>query len=452
MDLRHVFLHALEGWGEREVLIEGDRGIALRETAVGVVAMSDLLRAADRGETGHVGLFLPNSHAFVVSFYGALFAGKIPAPINPMTPAAELAYMIRVAGVKTLLTISPLRKNIEKLAAEGLGDVQAFYLDEMIGSLDAQAKAAMAQRCHPGRLKEMLAEAVPDVACLLFSSGTTGKPKAVMLTHSNLIENHRAVAKCFDFGPGDTVSGLLPMFHSFGLCVFYLAFITGARFVLAPRFTPTEFLKSMEKHEINLLLLVPQIYQVLAHTDGVRETGWSRIRLCLAGGAPIPPALREQWKAATGLTLYMGYGLTENSPVVSICVPDRQREGSAGRPLPGIEAKILDEKGRPLSANEEGEICVRGHSVMKGYYGNPAATREMIDPEGWMHTGDSGYLDADGYLYVCGRKKDIIIVAGENVHPVEIEDALTTHPDVAEAAVMGVADDVRGEAPKAFVV
>jgi len=452
MDLREAFVESAHRWGDRETILEGDRGFKLSELAAGVAAMSDLLRSADRSQTGHVGLLLPNTHASVPAFFGAIFAGKVPVPMNPQAPPAELGSMISATGIQTVLTLSPLRRSVEALAREGLAGLTAFYLDEMGAGLDDRAKSAPAGLGPLRRLEAMLGQKIPDVACMLFSSGTTGQPKAVMLTHRNLMSNFLSVRQVFDYGPQDTVYGLLPLFHSFGLFVFNLALFGGPRFVMASRFVPLEALRAIEKYRITIFLLVPQIYQALTRTDTARSLDWSSVRICLAGGAATPKALREAWKELTGRTLYQGYGLTENSPVVSLCVPESQREGSVGKPMPGVEVKIVDEDEQSLEPGRQGEVWVRGPSVMKGYYNNPQATRETVDPAGWLHTGDYGLLDEDNFLFISGRKKDIIIVAGENVHPSEIEEALLSHPDVGEACVVGVPDEAHGEVPKGFVV
>ncbi|OPZ22697.1 MAG: Long-chain-fatty-acid--CoA ligase [candidate division BRC1 bacterium ADurb.BinA364] len=452
MDVRHKFLESLDKWGDEETILDEGRRYSASQLARVTVWMRNRLRAEDDSETGNVAILLPTCAAFIPAFYGSIFAGKIPVPINPTVPAAELAWMLDHIGARIVLTAAPLRPVVEALPASGAQGVRAMYLDEELGQLGFGAKLAMALQCRPSKLKAALREPPNETACMLFSSGTTGKPKAVMLSHAALIANHEAIRLRYDFGPRDTVLCALPLFHSFGLCVFHLAFWSGARIAMHRKFQPRAVLRDIQNEGVTIMLVVPQIYQMLLRNADMAKTDWSRMRLCLSGGGPAAAALREDFERATGKRYHQGYGLTEYSPVVALETPDRAREGSVGPLLPGVEACILDSSGKTLPLGQDGEICVRGPSAMSGYYKQPEATRAMIDAEGWIHTGDCGHLDSDGFLYVSGRAKDIIIVAGENVHPLEIEEALLAHPDVAEAAVIGVPDATHGEAPYAYVV
>jgi long-chain acyl-CoA synthetase len=452
MDTRHMFVQSLQRLGDQRLFIEGERYVTLEELAVSVVALSDLLRVADTSETGNVAILLPNTTAFVAAFYGATFAGKTPVPTNPLIPPQEMIGLFRDIGVKTILTASPVRPLIEGLEKCGLEGAQVFYLDEMRDAMDEEARAAMAERCHPSRLEKMLEEEPNELACMLFSSGTTGRPKAVMLTHENLISNNQAILECFSVCIKDGIYGALPFFHSYGLCCLHLALWGGCRFFMAPRFSPGSALRAVREHRLNVLMLVPEMWRLLLKSDALVTIDWASVRLALGGGAPVSIQLRDEWEKATEEPLYAGYGLTEFSPVIAIGVPGRHCRGSVGKPLAGVEVRIVDEQGQEIEVGREGEIWARGPSCMKGYYGNTEATAGMLDSEGWLHTGDHGKVDAVGYLFVGGRKKDIIIVAGENVLPEEVEEALTRHPAVAEAAVIGVPDPTRGEVPKGFAV
>jgi len=454
MDLRHAFVETVASHGDQPRIFAGDDGFSYPQLAVGVVAMNDLLRAVDQSETGAVGLLMPNTHAFIPAFYGAMFAGKIPTPMNPLAPPPELAAMIQSVGIRTVLTVSPLRPLIEGLEQAGLQSIQAFYLDEMAAQLDDAGRKALAERCNPARLGEMLSEEIPDTACMLFSSGTTGMPKAVMLTHDNLLSNNHAIDQIFQIDDeNDVLLCVLPFFHSFGLMTLHLTLIGGkGRLVCMPRFAPGDVLAAIEKHKATVILLVPQMWGLLIRAARKKPADFSSLRICVTGGGPPTDELRKAWHAVSGKKLHTGYGLTEFSPVVGAEVEGAERKGSIGKPLPGVEVHIADDDGQILATGEEGEIWLRGPEVMKGYFNNPEATKEAVDAEGWLHTGDFGKLDEDGFLFICGRKKDIIIVAGENVHPQEIEEALESHPDVAEGAVIGAPDPTRGEVPKGFVV
>ncbi len=447
MDMRQLFVQCIERCGDRPIILEGSAGYTMQQIGGEVAAMSDLLRR-DASPSGAIAILMPNTRAFIPAFYGAIFAGKIPVPLNPMLAPKELAQMMDVIEGSTLLTISPMRHLVEKILAEKPA-LQTVYLDQIGQQADPEMVAKLAD---PRRLAGMLEQPIGDVSCMLFSSGTMGRPKAVMLTHQNLIENNKAIQECWTFDENDTLFGLLPFFHSYGLAVLHLALWGGGRFLMMPRFMPGDTLRAIREHQVTILMLVPEMFKVLTHADGVKDIDWKTVRLCLTGGGPAPASLRQAWKEVTGEMLYEGYGLTEYSPVVSIGIPGAYRENSVGKPLPGVAIRIVGPNGANQPANEPGEILVKGPSVMKGYYKQPEATAEMIDAEGWLHTGDVGYVDADGFLFVSGRAKEIIIVAGENVLPQEVEEALLSHPAVAEAAVVGVNDPMRGELPFAFVV
>lgn len=450
MDLRHLFLDCLKQKGESPRIIEGNAGHSMIELAGQTAALTDILRK-DTSPSNSIGILMPNSRAFIPAFYGSLFAGKIPVPINPLLPPKELVQMLQVIKARTLLTLSPLMPLAQKPEIVESG-IEVHFLDQLGEALLKAGPETMAKLGNPQRLTEMVNEEISDVAVMLFSSGTTGLPKAVMLTHQNLIENIRAIQVAYDFSEKDTVFGMLPFFHSYGLCALNLALLGGARYLMVPRFNPAETLRAIREHDITILMLVPEMFKVLARLDGVKDIDWSRVRLCITGGGPSSAALRELWRETTGHTLYAGYGLTEYSPVVSIGIPGQYKEDSVGKPLPGVSIRIVDSSGHDLSAGKDGEILVKGPSTMKGYFEQPEATAQMIDAEGWLHTGDVGRVDEEGFLYISGRAKDIIIVAGENVLPQEVEDALALHPAVAESSVIGVPDDVRGEVPVAFVV
>ena len=228
-----------------------------------------------------------------------------------------------------------------------------------------------------------------------------------------------------------------------------LPLLTGSKMVLVDRFQPLRVLGLIQEHKISVFLAIPSMYRVLAAAEGDFDV--SSVRFPISGGEPLPAATAEAFEKRFKVPIFEGYGQTEAAPVVTLNTPDRWKPGTIGRPVPGVEVAIWDEQNRPLSAGEVGEIMVRGRNVMKGYHHLPDETAKTIT-NGWLHTGDLGRLDEDGFVLITGRKKDLIISAGENIYPREIEDALTQHPKVKEVAVIGVKDDVRGEVPKAFVI
>ena len=296
-----------------------------------------------------------------------------------------------------------------------------------------------------------------DPAVLQYTGGTTGVPKGAVLTHANLTTQIQQLMRWLpEYAPGhERVLGILPLFHVFAMTAVMLeAVATGAEMVLLPRMDLEVLMKTIRRTRPSLVPGVPTLYTAIANAaDKASGINLSSIRICLSGGAPLPDEVRKRFESLTGCTLVEGYGLSETSPVVTINPPGTAgKPGSVGLPIAGttIEIRAVDESHRILPQGESGEVCIRGPQVMAGYWNRPDETaRVMID--GALRTGDVGYLDADGYLFLVDRLKDLIICSGFNVYPRNIEDALYRHPAVAEAAVIGVRDDYRGEAPKAFV-
>jgi len=287
---------------------------------------------------------------------------------------------------------------------------------------------------------------------LMYTSGTTGTPKGVELTHTNIVENYRDTVTVYDFHEKHSFICVLPLFHSFGMTtMMVLSNMIGARLVLVPQFLPQKLAEYFNTYTNCLYFGVAPMYQVLAFLAKSKGLKYSNLELCVSGAAALPMDVKDNFEAATGVTIYQGYGLSEASPAVSLNLPGRHKPGTIGRTIDNVELQIWDDAGNRLPNGEIGEIMVRGKNVMKGYYKNPAVTAQTITPEGWLYTGDLGLLDDDGYTTIVGRKKELIICAGENIYPLEIEDVLMTHPAVAEAAVIGIPHPKKGEEPKAFV-
>jgi long-chain acyl-CoA synthetase len=252
--------------------------------------------------------------------------------------------------------------------------------------------------------------------------------------------------------PDDVFLCVLPLFHSFAItAAMLLPVLSGARIVLQRRFMASQTLKLISDERVSVLMLVPAMYELLVKSQLLGKTQLGSLRYAISGGGPLSPVLEKAFEDATGFPLLNGYGLTETAPVVSVNLPQKRRLGSIGFPLPNLRVEIWDDRDQRLEHGGIGEIMVQGDNVMKGYYGLEEETRQVITKEGWLHTGDSGFLDDDGFLYITGRKKDLIICGGENIYPQEIEDVIAAHPAVELVAVVGAHDKLRGEYPKAFV-
>ena len=387
------------------------------------------LQAGDR-----VGLMLPNSLAWPVAYYGVLRAGGTVVPINPLLKSRELTHYLVDSGASVLITAGDQQPDV---------DVAVLELDRFRELLANQEP-----------LIEVVARAPDDTAVILYTSGTTGRPKGAELTHDNLTRNATVTATTLiGLGPEDVVLGCLPLFHSFGqTCALNASVRSGASLTLLPRFDAGRALDLMARDAVTVFAGVPTMYSALLHHPGAADASVRSLRLCVSGGAALPVEVLSGFEATFGTVILEGYGLSETSPVACFNHPDRSRRpGSIGTPIEGVEMRLVDEVGDVAPAGEVGEIAIRGHNVMKGYWGQPEATAAVM-ADGWFRTGDLGRRDEDGNYYVVDRKKDLIIRGGFNVYPREVEEVLYEHPAVAAVAVVAIPDDRLGEEVGAAVV
>jgi long-chain acyl-CoA synthetase len=407
------------------------------------IAASLLARGVVPGQA--VAIMVPNLPEFSMSYYGILYAGCTVVPLNVLLSGPEVQYHLEDSGAKLLIAHSMFGEPAQAGAA-AVG-VEIVWADGDGGDgIGALAQAAPI---------EALEETLPtDTAVILYTSGTTGKPKGAELTHSNLFINCALVVpRLIPLGADDVALGTLPLFHSFGqTCIQNASIAQGATFTLLPRFGPQEAFDVMERDRVSLFAGVPTMYFALLHHEPERSPDLSALQWCMAGGAPLPVEVMKAFEAKFGVDILEGYGLSETSPVASFNVPERpRRPGSIGYPVWGVEMAILDEKDQPLPDGERGEICIRGHNIMKGYLNRPDATAEALRG-GWFHSGDVGIRAADGSYEIVDRVKDMIIRGGFNVYPREVEEVLYAHEDIVEAAVLGVPHESHGEEVKAVVV
>ena len=400
--------------------------------------MSMGIRPGDR-----IGLMVPNVPEFGLVFYAALRCGAVVVPMNPLLKEREIAYYLGDSGARFLF------------AWHGIADVAA-----------AGAKEAGAERVVVGTPEfaesyssqppagEAAARGPSDTAVILYTSGTTGRPKGAELTHAGLNRNQEVVARnLLLLTPDDVVMGCLPLFHVFGLtCGLNAAIACGATLTLIPRFSADKALAVIARDHVTVFEGVPTMYAAMLGTDPSSRPDVSSLRLCISGGAAMPVEVMRQFEEAFGCIVLEGYGLSETSPVASFNHPHAPRKpGSIGTPIEGVDMRLVDKDRQEVPAGEVGEIEIRGHNLMKGYWGRPEATEATIR-DGWLATGDMARADEDGYLYIVDRKKDLIIRGGYNVYPREVEEVLYEHPAVAEAAVVGIPHESLGEDIGAAVV
>ena len=376
-----------------------------------------------------IGVMLPNVPAFPIVFYGALAAGATVVPMNPLLKNREVAYYLGDSGAKVLFTWHEAAVE----AAKGAAGTGTKVLE-----VDEPDMGALLAGLTPSSV--IAEQADDDDAVILYTSGTTGRPKGAELTHANLTRNAELAAhEMLSAGPGDVMMGCLPLFHVFGLTAGLNAtIVSGGTLTLLPRFDPGKALEIIGRDQVTIFEGVPTMYAAMLHHRAHDSAHTSSLRTCISGGAAMPLEIMRGFEQTFGCMILEAYGLSETSPLASFNHPDRERKpGSIGTPVEGVEMRVVDGDGASLPVGEVGEIAVRGHNVMKGYWGKPEATAEAI-PDGWFRTGDLAKVDSDGYFFIVGRQKDLIIRGGYNVYPREIEEVLHEHQAVAEVAVIGI--------------
>jgi long-chain acyl-CoA synthetase len=422
--------------GDRPALKLDDAVVTYSQLDEGVARAAGLLKSTGVEPGDRVGVMLPNVPYFAVAYYGVLRAGGVVVPMNVLLKGREVAFYLQDSGAKALFAW------------------HQFEEAARAGAEDAGAELILVE---PGEFEQLLADAEPmredverdgsDTAVILYTSGTTGKPKGAELTHSNLVRNCEVTAGSLaEITEEDVLLGALPLFHSFGqTCGLNSAVRVGACMTMIPRFDPGKALEIIQRDKVTIFQGVPTMYHALLNHPEKEKYDVSCLRLCISGGSAMPGEVMKGFEEAFGCVILEGYGLSETSPVASFNHPDRERKpGSIGTPIEGVEMKVVDEDGNEVEQGEVGEIAVRGHNVMKGYWNRPDATDEVMR-DGWFRTGDMAKVDEDGYFFIVDRKKEMIIRGGYNVYPREIEEVLYEHPAVSEAAVVGVPDEKMGE-------
>jgi long-chain acyl-CoA synthetase len=413
-----------------------DLTISYRQLSDAARRVASLLASAGVSRGDRVGLMMPNIPAFPVAFYGALTAGAVVVPMNPLLKGREVAYYLSDSGARLLFAW----REFAGEAAKGAADVGA----EVIQVDDVDLSSALAG--HSPAAGSADADDTDD-AVILYTSGTTGQPKGAQLTHGSLARNARLTAETLlQNHRDDVMMGCLPLFHVFGLtCGLNATVVAGGTLTLLPRFDAGKALDIIARDRVTIFEGVPTMYAGMLHHPAADSADTTSLRVCVSGGAAMPVEILRGFEEKFGCMILEGYGLSETSPVASFNHPHRPRKaGSIGTPVEGVEMRLVSDAGDAVPAGEVGEIAIRGHNLMKGYWGKPEATAEAI-PDGWFRTGDLARVDEDGYYYIVDRKKEMIIRGGYNVYPREVEEALHEHPAVAEVAVVGMPHADLGE-------
>ncbi|MFM9994387.1 MAG: class I adenylate-forming enzyme family protein [Phycisphaerales bacterium] len=420
----------------RRAAIDDDRAWRAVELVVGALHLAAEIEPRCRSAT--LGVLLPTTGAFPLAALAGWMLGKTVVPLNYLLKPEELAFVVQDCETDTVVTAGPM---VDFIGARP--DVpNLLELDKL-----RHRFRGVPEPRWPATAGD------DDLAVLLYTSGTSGRPKGVRLTHGNLSSNLRQITAHVDFTRRDRLLGVLPQFHSFGLTVLTLLPLTiGCPVVYSARFVPHKIVGLIREHRPTVFIAIPSMYNALLHVKDAKPEDFASLRYIVSGGEPLPEAVFNGFRERFGVTINEGYGLTETSPVTNWCRPNEWRPRSVGPALPGIDQRIVDPAtGRVLGPNQDGEVRMKGPNIMSGYFKRPDESAAVFDELGYFKTGDMGRLDDDRHLFITGRIKEMIIVGGENVFPREIEEILNQHPTVGASGVIGQMDPMRGELPVAFV-
>ena len=425
----------------RNLLLRPFRGVIVddQRTWRGIdlmVVAWHLAREIDRTSSSErIGVMLPTSGAFPAATIAAWTLGRTIVPLNYLLSRSDLEYVARDAGLDAVITVGPMVD---------------FIGGPIPGLREIRPDRMRFTGIPPVRMTNPLRRS--DLAVVLYTSGTSGRPKGVMLTCGNLSANVRQCQEWVEFGRDDSILGVLPQFHSFGLTVLtMLPLATGARAVYTARFIPRKIVDLARQHRPTALVAIPSMYNALRLLKDASPDDFRSLRFAVSGGEPLPAAVYDGFHEKFGIEINEGYGLTETSPVTNWCRPHEQRRKCVGKALSGVDQKIVGPDGTVLGPNQDGEVRMKGPNIMKGYLNLPDETAAVFDEHGYFKTGDMGRLDEQGFLSITGRIKEMLIIGGENVFPREIEEVLNRHESVKESAVIGMQDGMRGEVALAFV-
>jgi len=436
--LRSIFWRAIR-CPSRVAIVDDRRTYTYGKVMLGSLHMAGHIERETSNP--HVGLMLPTSGVMALSLLGTWLAGRVAVPLNYLLSADEINKIIDDSGIDTIVTVGPL--------LDLLGLAGKLPPRIKIVKVETLSFEGFPPLRWPGDFS------ADDLAVILYTSGTSGQPKGVMLTHGNLYQNVVKSIEHAGLKSADAFLGVLPQFHSFGLTVLTLIpLYLGAKVIYTARFVPKKLLELMREHRPDVFIAVPSMYNALLGVKNVSADDFKSLRLAVSGGEPLPEAVFKTYRDKMNVKMLEGYGLTETSPVACWSAPHSAKRFSVGLPLPGVSIRIVDDEGRVVPAGQSGEILIAGHNIMKGYYRQAAMTAEVttqLEGKRYFKTGDIGHVDTEGFLFITGRKKEAMKIGGMLVFPRSIEEAINQHPAVKDSAVIGKPDEVRGEVAVAYV-
>lgn len=435
---------------DHPLYIFDDKVIRAREIWDSVCRLTNGLRALGIEKGSRVLLMLPNIPEYVIAYYAILSAGAVVVPVNPMLRERELRYLMEDCEARAIIAG-------ENNTADAVAAARSLVIMRNIiiyGNQITQEVVSLGQLIDQQNPETNIAECCSeDTAVILYTAGTTGRPKGAELSHRSLIGNAQACRNLLKIRAKDRLSGLVPFFCAFGqTAVMNTALAAGATVVLLPDFVPGKTVRAVKEHKISIFLATPSVYSVILTHPRTEDADFSSVRYCISGGSALKADLLQEFEEKFSVEILEGYGLCETTAVATFNHPHLGRKsGSIGTPIEGVEIKILDDSGKEVSMGEVGDIHIRSEFLMKGYLNRPEATAAVMK-DGWFTTGDLAYCDETGYITIVDRKTDMIVKGGFNVYPAEIEEVLLAHPGIIEAAVIGVPDPVQGEEIKACIV
>lgn len=447
MNLGSMIEESCSRFPERIALIHEGKRITYAELNRAVNALGNHLKKLGIGKGDHISIMLPNSPDFVISYFAAQKIGAVVVTINVMSTPYELHHFLHNSDSKVFITVTSSARRYDEIKDRLPLCKHLILTDE---KEDSQFRTIVNQ--GPFELETAGIDGDDD-AVMIYTSGLTGKPLGAVLTHNNLMTQAALLKVLGDGDENDRALAVIPFFHSFGAAANMIAILkSGAGTVLMERFTLDTIFSAIQNEKVTYICAVPRLFLGMLFHDKADQYDISSLRFCITGGSAMNVEIFNVFAPKFNVKLLEGYGLTEASPITALSRLDMPfKPGSIGIPIPGVEARIIDDQGVDLPAGETGELIIRGPNVMKGYYKDPDATTQVIR-EGWLHTSDLGYIDRDGYIFLTGRKKRMVITSGFNVYPKEVEIVLSMHPAVKESRIISQPDLMRGEIVKAFII